>query len=138
MLANYAFIGLFFIAASTFPILPLVAARFLRPSRPTEIKLDTYECGLEALGDIWVQFKVQYYLYALAFVIFDIEVVFLYPWAVGFWSLDSPDAAAIAGGAAAGIPAEFRGLVFGEILVFIAVLAAAFAYAWKKGVFEWR
>jgi len=76
---HYAFIGLFFIAAVSFPVLPLVGAYFLRPRRPTEIKLDTYECGLEAIGDIWVQFKVQYYLYALAFVVFDIEVVFLYP-----------------------------------------------------------
>ncbi len=54
MLANYAFIGLFFIAAASFPILPLVGAYFLRPSRPTEIKLDTYECGLVAIAAIWV------------------------------------------------------------------------------------
>lgn len=80
MLANYAFIAIFFIAAVSFPLVPLALAFFLRPKRPTPIKQSTYECGLEAIGDLHVQLKVQYYLYALAFVIFDIEVVFLYPW----------------------------------------------------------
>jgi NADH-quinone oxidoreductase subunit A len=117
VLANYAFIGLFFIAAATFPILPLVAARFLRPSRPTEIKLDTYECGLEAIGDIWVQFKVQYYLYALAFVVFDIEVVFLYPWAVAYNQL--------------GLYALI------EMGIFLLILVGGLVYAWKKGALEW-
>ncbi|HEU5013707.1 MAG TPA: NADH-quinone oxidoreductase subunit A [Roseiflexaceae bacterium] len=117
MLANYALVGLFLIAAVTFPMLPLVAARFIRPRRPTETKLDTYECGLEAIGDIHVQFKVQYYLYALAFVIFDVEVIFLYPWAVAFNQL--------------GVFA----LV--EMAVFLAILAAGLVYVWKKGALEW-
>ena len=117
MLANYTFIGLFFIAAVSFPILPLVGAYFLRPRRPTEIKLDTYECGLEAIGDIWVQFKVQYYLYALAFVIFDIEVVFLYSWAVAFNQL--------------GLFALI------EMAIFLLILIGGLVYAWKKGALEW-
>lgn len=117
MLANYAFVGLFFVAAAAFPLLPLVAAYFLRPHRPTPIKLDTYECGLEALGDIGVQFRIQYYLYALAFVIFDIEVVFLYPWAVAFNQLG------------------LFALV--EMALFLALLAFALVYAWKKGALEW-
>jgi NADH-quinone oxidoreductase subunit A len=117
VLANYAFIGLFFIAAATFPVLPLVAAYFLRPKRPTDIKLDTYECGLEALGEIWVQFKVQYYLYALVFVVFDIEVVFLYPWAVAYSQL--------------GLFALI------EMGVFLLILVGGLVYAWKKGALEW-
>ncbi len=117
MLANYAFIGLFFIAAASFPVLPLAAARFLRPRRPTEIKLDTYECGLEAIGDIWVQFKVQYYLYALAFVVFDIEVVFLFPWAVAYNQL--------------GLFALI------EMAIFLFILIGGLVYAWKKGALEW-
>jgi len=117
VLANYAFIGLFFIAAASFPILPLIGAYFLRPSRPTEIKLDTYECGLEAIGDIWVQFKVQYYLYALAFVVFDIEVVFLYPWAVAFNQLG------------------LFALV--EMAIFLLILIGGLVYAWRKGALEW-
>ena len=118
MLATYAFIGLFFVAAATFPLLPLVAARFLRPNRPTQTKLETYECGLEALGDMRVQFKVQYYLYALAFVIFDVEVVFLYPWAVAFKQLG------------------LFALV--EVAVFLLILVFGLMYAWKKGALEWQ
>lgn len=117
MLANYAFIGIFFIAALTFPAVPLVLAFFLRPSRPTPVKQSTYECGLEAIGDIRIQFKVQYYLYALAFVIFDIEVVFLYPWAVAFNKLG------LYGLAAAGI--------------FLILLFAGLIYEWRKGALEW-
>ena len=118
MLATYAFIGLFLVAAATFPLLPLVAAYFLAPKRPTSIKLDTYECGLEALGDIHVQFKIQYYLFALAFVVFDVEAVFLYPWAVAFGQL--------------GLFALI------EMLIFLAILAFALAYAWKKGALAWQ
>jgi NADH-quinone oxidoreductase subunit A len=117
MLANYAFIGVFAIAAITFPLLPLILSSFLRPNRPTEVKLSTYECGLEAIGDIWVQFKVQYYLYALAFVVFDIETVFLYPWAVAFNQL--------------GLFALI------EMVVFLFILTIGLVYAWKKGALEW-
>ncbi|MFO7167050.1 MAG: NADH-quinone oxidoreductase subunit A [Chloroflexota bacterium] len=117
MLSNYAFIGVFLIAALLFPALPLVAARFLAPKRPTPIKQSTYECGLEAIGDIRVQFKVQYYLYALAFVIFDIEVVFLFPWAVAYGQL--------------GLFALI------EMAIFLLILIAGLVYAWKKGALEW-
>jgi NADH-quinone oxidoreductase subunit A len=117
MLANYAFIAIFFVAAVMFPLAPLVLAYFLRPKRPTPIKQSTYECGLEAIGDLRVQFKVQYYLYALAFVIFDIEVVFLYPWAVAFNQL---------------------GLYgFTAAAVFLIILTAGLIYEWRKGALEW-
>lgn len=117
MLANYAFIGIFLIAAITFPLVPLILAFFLRPKRPTPLKLSNYECGLEVIGDIRVQFKIQYYLYALAFVIFDIEVVFLYPWAVAF------DAVGLYGLVAAS--------------VFLLMLFAGLVYEWRKGALEW-
>lgn len=99
------------------PIVVLILAYFLRPKRPTPIKQSTYECGLESLGEIWVQFKIQYYLYALAFVIFDIEVVFLYPWAVAYNQL--------------GIFA----LV--EMVIFLSILVYGLVYAWRKGALEW-
>jgi NADH-quinone oxidoreductase subunit A len=117
VLANYAFIGLFLIAALTFPLLPLIAARLLRPKRPTPIKQSTYECGLEVIGTLRSQFKVQYYLYALAFVIFDVEVVFLYPWAVAYNQL--------------GLFALI------EVVIFLAILGFGLAYAWKKGALRW-
>ena len=118
MLANYAFIGLFFIAAATFPILPLVAARFLRPSRPTEIKLDTYECGVETEGPSNVQFHVGYYVFALLFVVFDVETLLLYPWAVSL-----------------GKTAVF-GLLNG--LLFIVILGIGLAYDWRKKALEFK
>lgn len=117
MLGTYAFLGVFFLAALSFPVIPLVIAAFIRPRRPTQTKQATYECGLEALGDIWVQFKVQYYLYALAFVIFDVEVVFLYPWAV---ALNQEGLFAIV-----------------AMLVFLGILAFSLVYDWRKGALEW-
>ncbi len=117
MLVNYGFLGVFFIAAVSFPIIPLILAFFLRPKRPTPLKQSTYECGLEAIGDIGVQFKIQYYLYALAFVIFDIEVVFLYPWALAFNQLG------------------LYGLTAAS--VFLIILFAGLVYEWRKGALEW-
>lgn len=118
MLASYAFIGVFAVVAIVFAIIPLVGARFLSPKRPTPTKLDSYECGLEVHGDLRVQFKVQYYLYALAFVLFDVEVVFLYPWAVAYNQL--------------GLFALL------EMGLFLLILASALVYAWKKGALEWQ
>jgi NADH-quinone oxidoreductase subunit A len=117
MLSTYAFIGIFLLFGLSMPIVVLILAYFLRPKRPTPIKQSTYECGLESLGEIWVQFKIQYYLYALAFVIFDIEVVFLYPWAVAYNQL--------------GIFA----LV--EMVIFLSILVYGLVYAWRKGALEW-
>jgi NADH-quinone oxidoreductase subunit A len=117
MLANYAFIGIFTLAAISFPIVPLVLARYFRPKRPTAIKQSSYECGLEIIGDNWVQFRVQYYLYALSFVIFDVEAVFLIPWAVAYGRMGLLALAAMA--------------------VFLLVLVAGLVYEWKKGALEW-
>jgi len=117
VLANYGFIGIFTLAAMTFPLLPLIIARLVRPRRPTPIKQSSYECGLEVIGDIRVQFKVQYYLYALAFVIFDIEVVYVYPWALAYNTVG------------------LFGLV--TIVIFLALFVESLVYAWRKGALEW-
>ncbi len=113
-------------------------SRFLNPRKTTKVKQMPYESGMDPIGDARQRFDVRYYLVAIVFLLFDVELLFLYPWAVAQWSLDQPALAAQAGMTSAGIPAEFRGLVFWEILVFILILAGAFAYAWRKGVFEWR
>jgi NADH-quinone oxidoreductase subunit A len=97
-----------------------------------------YESGMDPIGDARQRFDVRFYLVAIVFLLFDVELLFLYPWAVSQWSADPSVVTAAPRMATAGIPAEFRGLVFWEILVFIAILAGAFAYAWRKGVFEWR
>ena len=116
--SNYAFVGLFAVVAVIFPILPLLLARLVAPKKPSKIKQAAYECGMESTGDPWIQFRVQYYLYALVFVIFDVEVLFVYPWAVQFKALG---------------PA---GLI--EMAVFLGILGVGLAYAWLKGVLEWR
>lgn len=107
----------------------VVLSAVLGPRRRTAIKQMPYESGMDPVGDAHQRFDVRYYLVAIAFLLFDVELLFLYPWAVAHWSTQT---------GVAGIPAVYRNLVFGEILVFIAVLGAAFAYAWRKGVFTWR
>lgn len=117
MLTNYNFVGLFFVVTILFPIIALGLAYFLRPKKPTSIKTSTYECGLETTGETWIQFKAQYYLYALVFVIFDVEAVFLYPWAVAYKKLG------------------WYALV--EMVVFLAILVLGLAYAWRKKALRW-
>lgn len=105
-------------------ILPVVAvdivSRLLRPKNPTESKLTTYESGIVPTGDAMVQFNVRYYQYALLFVIFDVESVFLYPWAVAFGNL-----------------LENSIFVLIEMVIFIFMLLIGLIYAWKKKVFTW-
>jgi len=117
VLSNYTFIGIFVVVAIAFPIVALALAYFIRPKKPNAIKSTIYECGLETIGETWVQFRVQYYIYAIIFVIFDIETIFLYPWAVAYNQL--------------GIFA----LV--EMFIFLAILVGGLAYAWRKGALEW-
>lgn len=117
MLDNWLFVGLFLLLAGIFPALPILIARFVAPRKPNDEKLDTYECGMETVGETWVQFKVQYYLYALVFLIFDVEIIFLYPWAVAYDSL------------------SWFGVIAGVLFIFL--LADGLVYAWKKGALEW-
>ncbi len=123
MLDRYGIVALFAILAVLFPIIPLVMAWLINPKKPNKSKLSTYECGLEfeefpeEAQNVWVQFRVQYYIYALIFVVFDIEVVFLYPWAVAYNALG------------------LFALV--EMVIFLAILVIALAYAWRKGLLEW-
>lgn len=115
---NYLFLGIFLCIAIVFPLLPIVLAQFVAPKKPGSVKNATYECGVEATGDPWIQFKAQYYLYALLFVVFDIETIFIYPWAVAYKKL--------------GLFAFF------EMLIFVAMLAVGLVYAWRKGILEWK
>lgn len=114
------------------------ASPLLNPRKLTRVKQMPYESGMDPIGDARQRFDVRFYLVAIVFLLFDVELLFLYPWAVAQWSADPAVVPPRAGAATAGIPAEFRGLVFWEIVVFIVILAGAFVYAWRKGVFEWR
>ena len=119
-------------------VMVLTHLPLIKPFKRTRVKLMPYESGMDPIGDARQRFDVRYYLVAIAFLLFDVKLLYLYPWAVAQWSAEVPEGAPAGAAAAPGIPPELRHLVFGEILVFIAVLAAAFAYAWRKGVFEWR
>lgn len=115
---HYLFIGVFVLFAIVFPLLPIILASFVAPRKPSAIKNATYECGLEAEGDSWIQFRIQYYIFALIFVIFDVETVFIYPWAVAFQRLGL--------------------FAFAEMILFIAILAVGLVYAWRKNLLEWE
>jgi NADH-quinone oxidoreductase subunit A len=126
---------LLLIVASGIAASMIVASALFAPKRLTQVKQMPYESGMDPETDARQRFDVRFYLVAIVFLLFDVELLFLYPWAVAQWSEAAPIAA---GMAAAGVPAVFRSLVFWEIMVFIVILGAAFAYAWRKGVFEWR
>ena len=117
MLTDYAIVGVLLAIVLTIPLGGYLITFLLRPKRSYALKNQTYECGLETTGDSWVQFKVQYYIFALIFVIFDIETVFIYPWAVAYKQV--------------GVFALI------EMLIFVVILVMGLAYAWRKGALEW-
>jgi NADH-quinone oxidoreductase subunit A len=110
----------------------LGVSALIGPSRDTRVKEMPYESGMNPIHDARRRFDVRFYLVAIAFLVFDVELLFLYPWAVASRNPQGIDAA-VAQHLVAG-----RGLVFGEVITFIALLAAGFVYAWRKGVFQWR
>ena len=119
MLPSYIYIIFFFILGVAFVTAAFAVSWFLRPRLPSEtVKNSPYECGEIVKGTARVQFNVRYYLFALIFVIFDVEVLFVVPWAVVFKQL--------------GITAYL------EMMIFIAILALGLVYAWRKGALEWQ
>ena len=123
MLANYGYIGLFLVVAIFFSVTTLllpISLRFLGivPKKPNPVKSSPFECGMEPIGKAWVQFNFRYYFYALMFVVLDVLVIFLYPWAVDLRRL--------------GLSA------FVSLTIFIAIIVVGFMYAWRKKVLEWK
>ncbi len=118
----YAFLALFLGVAIAFPLILLglaqLWAKIFQPPKPGLLKNATYECGLASSGDPWIQFKAHYYLYAILFLIFDVEVLFLLPFAVAFTGLS--------------VGAWFA------MLVFILLLAEGLVWAWHRGYLEWK
>jgi NADH-quinone oxidoreductase subunit A len=109
-----------------FVVTNIVLAHVIGPQRKTAVKQMPYESGMDPVGDARQPFDVKFYLVAILFLVFDVELLFLYPWSVSAYA------------APAGIPTELRGTVFGVMLVFMLTLAIAYIYAWRKGVFRWR
>lgn len=124
VLTDYLYVFVFLLAGVFFINLAFFTGWLLSPNGllgfkySTEKLDDTYECGVETVGTAWIRFRVSFYLYALLFVIFDIETVFLYPWAVKFRELGL--------------------LGFVEMLLFILILAVGLAYAWRKEALRWE
>ena len=123
MLVNYGYIGLFLVVAIVFAVTTLLLPYSLRflgiiPKKPNPIKTSTFECGMETIGKTWVRFNFRYYFYALMFIVFDIMVVFIYPWAVSLKQLG------------------YSSLIV--ILIFIFFITIGYLYAWRKKVLEWK
>lgn len=116
-LARYFPILLFIFIAFAFGVVTLLISYLVQPKYPEPEKLSTYECGSEPFSDARMPFPVRYYIFAMLFVIFDIEVIFLYPWAVVFDKIG------------------LIGLI--EMMIFIALFLVAYVYAWRKGALEW-
>ena len=114
---EWLYIGLFVIVGALVPTAALVLSWIISPKKPNPIKQSTYECGMETVGDNWVQFRAQYYVFALVFLVFDVETVFLFPWAVSLGRLS--------------LFAVVEGIIF------ILILLAGLVYAWRKGSLEW-
>ena len=100
---------------------PLIIQWLIAPSNKTKEKLETYECGEESEGSAWLQFNIRFYVIVLIFLIFDVEVVFLFPWAVVFKDF-----------------LQYGTFIFFEMVIFLAILTFGFVYVWKNGVLDWE
>jgi NADH-quinone oxidoreductase subunit A len=118
VLANYLPTLLFLIVATGIGIALMVAGRFLGPRRPDAQKLSPYECGFEAFEDARMKFDVRYYLVAILFILFDLEIAFLFPWAVALKDIGATG--------------------FWAMMIFLAILVVGFVYEWKKGALDWE
>ena len=127
MLTDFGYILLFVIAAIAFVALMLTIARFLRPHRPNEEKLTTYESGEDPSGNANVQFNVRFYVVALIFVLFEVELLFLFPWSVVFGNEDL----------IAQTNGQWGWFAMAEMTVFVGILSFGLAYAWAKGYLDW-
>jgi len=123
LLADYGYIGILIIGAILFaitmPLLPLLLSFLgLVPRKSNPVKTSTYECGMETIGETWVQFNFRYYFFAILFVTLDVLTVFLYPWAVNLKELGLPGLIAVA--------------------AFFIIIMVGYIYAWRKGALEWK
>jgi NADH-quinone oxidoreductase subunit A len=116
---SYGIVGLLLLVGVAFVVVALGANRLLRPHRPTAEKLLTYECGVDPVGDGWAQSYVRYYVFTFLYVVFAVDAVFLFPWAIVF------------------AQPGFGMVTLVEMFVFLAIVAAGIGYAWRKGVLSW-
>jgi NADH-quinone oxidoreductase subunit A len=158
-LTTYVPIFIYLVIILLFAAGTLIAAHVIGPYRETPVKQMPYESGMDPIGDTRHRFDVKFYLIAILFLVFDVELLFLYPWAVGMYGTEPKVDSGVPGAVArVGQPGALQNLavaatqqaekpwlaqsirrvVFWEIIVFIATLFVAYVYAWRKGVFQWR
>ena len=125
-LVPYYPIFLYLIAVVGFVVANLILTHLVGPNRKTPVKMMPYESGMDPIGDARQRFDVKFYLIAILFLVFDVELLFLYPWAVVAYR-EQPL-----------LPEDIRILVFWEVVVFLGTLVVAYVYAWRRGVFQWR
>jgi NADH-quinone oxidoreductase subunit A len=116
-LSEFTAVVVFLIVGVGIVLFTFLLAKIIRPSSPGQIKLETYECGEQPFGTAEIQYNVRFYIYALLFVVFDVEAIFLFPWALVYRSLGL--------------------FAFVEMFIFIAILVFGLFYAWRKGVLKW-
>lgn len=115
---NFGILAVFIVLSVVFASIALFLSWLIQPKSPNKTKNSTYECGMTPIGDSKIQFSSKYYMYALLFIIFDIEAVFLFPWAIAF--------------------KKFGIYALTEAFLFIAILVIGLIYAWKKGALKWQ
>lgn len=118
MLSNYVPILIFIVLGLLFGLVPIIAGRLIAPHRPDDAKLSPYECGFEAFENARIKFDVRFYLVAILFIIFDLEIAFMFPWAIVIDTIG------------------WSGFI--AMMVFLFLLAVGFIYEWKKGALEWE
>ncbi|APV44107.1 NADH-quinone oxidoreductase subunit A [Dehalogenimonas formicexedens] len=123
MLTQFSYVGLFLIIGAAFILvtlgIPIVLTRLgVVPKKPSKVKQETYECGMETTGRSWVQFNFRYYIFALMLIVVDVLAVFLYPWAANLGELGAP--------------------AFFVIVFFLFIITVGYVYAWKKKALEWQ
>ena len=124
MLEGYFPVLVFILIGVAFGLMPVVMGMMVAPHRPDSAKLSPYECGFEAFEDARMKFDVRYYLIAILFILFDLEIAFLFPWASIFKEIVNTDAVKLFG--------------FIEMFVFIGILVVGYVYAWAKGALDWE
>lgn len=117
-MSDWMYVGIFLLISLALPAVAITIAGLLSPKKPAPIKNSTYECGIETVGETWVQFKVSYYVYALVFLVFDVETIFLFPWALAYNQLTLWAVA--------------------EVVLFVIILVVGLLYVWRKGALEWQ
>lgn len=118
IITGYGILAAFIVFSTAFAMAALILSWLIQPKAPNKTKESTYECGMDIFGDSRIQFGVKYYMYALLFIVFDIEAVFLFPWAVAFNKLGL--------------------FALSEAFIFIAILVIGLVYAWKKDALKWQ